>query len=162
MAYFAAMLARTDDGWSVSDSDLDEIDDLDRLTESMRKASAEDEPVLLFVEQEDMWFGIVRVDGAEDPRVFVSDPAAASRSSYGAMLLAGLDGPVAGDDDYVEDEEGTPYLGSEPAGDTEILTDLRTPPDELLDLCGEGVLPTEALTAVAERAGFADELESIR
>jgi putative tRNA adenosine deaminase-associated protein len=161
VAYFAAMLARTDDGWSVSDSDLDEIDDLRGLVDSMRKTADDEKPVLLFVEQEDLWFAIVRVDGEDDPRVFVSDPAAASRSSYGDMVLAGLDDPVSVAEDGFEEDDGG-YLTSEPSGDEEIVADLGTPPAELLGLCGEGVLPTEALTAVAERAGFADELESIR
>jgi putative tRNA adenosine deaminase-associated protein len=166
VAYFAAMLARTSDGWIVSDRDLDEIDDLEGLADSMRKASVDDEPVLLFVEQEDMWFAVVRVDGEDDPRVFVSDAAAAARSSYGDMLLADIDGSGLADEDvdteYSEDDEPEPYPASEPVGDIEILADLGTLPDDLLDLCGEGLMPTDALTAIAERAGFAEELEAVR
>jgi putative tRNA adenosine deaminase-associated protein len=165
VAYFAALLARTDDGWVVSDRDLDEIEDLEGLADSMRKSSVDDEPVLLFVEQEDMWFAIVRVDGEEDPRVFISDAAAASRSSYGDMLLANAEGGglVAEDGDtvYGEDDESG-YPASEPVGDPEILADLGTRSDDLMELCIEGLLPTDALTAIAERAGFVDELESVR
>ena len=165
MAYFAALLARTDDGWIVRESDLDEVEDLESLADSMRKAAVDEEPVLLFVEQEDTWFGIVRVDGEDDPRVFVSDAAAATRSSYGDMLLADLATTGLDEDpdaEYDEDENAAVFPASEPVGDTELLADLGTLPDDLLELCGEGLLPTDALTAIAERAGCADELETVR
>jgi putative tRNA adenosine deaminase-associated protein len=165
VAYFAALLARTDDGWIVRESDLDEVEDLESLADSMRKAAVDEEPVLLFVEQEDTWFGIVRVDGEDDPRVFVSDAAAATRSSYGDMLLADLATTGLDEDpdaEYDEDENAAVFPASEPVGDTELLADLGTLPDDLLELCGEGLLPTDALTAIAERAGCADELETVR
>jgi putative tRNA adenosine deaminase-associated protein len=164
VAYFAALLARTDEGWIVRESDLDEIEDLESLADSMRKTAVDEEPVLLFVEQEDTWFGIVRVDGEDDPRVFVSDAASAARSSYGDMLLADLarTGLDEDPDAEYEDEDAAAFPGSEPVGDSEILADLGTLPDALLELCGEGLLPTDALTAIAERAGCADELETVR
>lgn len=88
--YFAALLARTEDGWEASDTELDDVEALSDLTDLAREASAgaaEDDTVLVFIEQEDAWFGVVRVDGEEDPRIYVSDAAAAARSSYGEILL---------------------------------------------------------------------------
>ena len=43
------------------------------------------------------------------------------------------------------------------------LRDLGMEPDQLLELAGrEGMLPTEALAEIAQRAGCADALESVR
>ena len=85
--YFAALLARTEDGWEASDTELDDVETLADLTDLAREASPDEDTVLVFIEQEDAWFGVVRVDGEEDPRIYVSDAAAAARSSYGEILL---------------------------------------------------------------------------
>lgn len=87
VAYFAALLARTEDGWDVSETELDDVETLADLADQAREAAEDDEPVLVFLEQEDVWFAVVRVDGEEDPRIFVSDAAAAARSSYGEIVL---------------------------------------------------------------------------
>ncbi|NEB69935.1 hypothetical protein G3I39_23195, partial [Streptomyces fulvissimus] len=84
---FAALLARTEVGWEASDTDLDDVETLSDLTDLAREATTDDDTVLAYIEQEDTWFGIVRVDGEDDPRIYVSDAAAAARSSYGEMLL---------------------------------------------------------------------------
>ena len=83
--YFAALLARTEDGWEASDTELDDVETLSDLTDLAREASVDEDTVLVFIEQEDAWFGVVRVDGEEDPRIYVSDAAAAARSSYGEI-----------------------------------------------------------------------------
>jgi putative tRNA adenosine deaminase-associated protein len=174
VAYFAALLARSDEGWDASDVDLDDVADIDGLADLMRESAYDDQPVLLFLEQEDMWFGIVRVDGEEDPRVFVSDAAAVARSAYGDVLLArlteDLDDPASFDGsggyDGAEtdvDEDGGVELASAPLGDADLLSDLDVSASVLYELCaGNGMLPTDALSEIADRAGFADALESMR
>jgi putative tRNA adenosine deaminase-associated protein len=177
VAYFAAMLTRSAEGWEASDIDLDDVADLDGLADLMRSATVEDQVSLLFMEQEDMWFGVVRVDGEDDARVFVSDAYAAVRSAYGEILLgqllaasdAGveelLDLAEPAEDqivDEVDDEEPNSVLTG-PTGDADLLADLGLAPDQLLELAGrEGMLPTEALAEIAERAGCAEALESVR
>ena len=94
VAYFAALLARSADRWQARDADLDEIEDVAGLVEFMREVpddEEEDEPdtVVLLLEQEDVWFAVVRLDAEEDPRLFVSDAAAVSRSAYGDLLQVG-------------------------------------------------------------------------
>jgi putative tRNA adenosine deaminase-associated protein len=176
VAYFAALLARSDEGWDASDVDLDDVADIDSLADVLRSSAYDDEPVLLFLEQEDMWFAVVRVDGEDDPRVFVSDAAAVARSAYGDVLLnrltedldelAGL-GPA---DDYEgevgadEDQTGVrSRLDNRPLGDADLLADLGIPATMLYELCsGDGMLPTDALAEIADQAGFADALESMR
>ncbi len=100
--YFAALLARTEDGWEASDMELDNVESLSDLIDLARSASVDDDTVVALIEQEDIWFGVVRVDGEEDPRYYVSNASAASRSSYGSMLTDELLGKD--DEDVVLDE----------------------------------------------------------
>ncbi|MFJ5546976.1 hypothetical protein [Streptomyces sp. NPDC093225] len=182
--YFAALLARTEDGWEASDTDLDDVETLSDLTELAREASADDEEtVLVFIEQEDSWFALVRLDGEDDPRIYVSDAAAAARSSYGEILLTDellgrdpgsdddlddftdLDGtedgePAAaagpdedGDDDAETSEEAVP---PGPIGDLHILADLGMSQKELLSLA------EDALAEIADALGASEVLETVR
>jgi len=174
VGYFAVVLTRAEDGWDTSDIELDEVESLGDLADAMRDIAEEadgDGPALLLLEQEDLWFAIVRVDPDEDPRVFVSDRSAIEHSAYAEMLLEGVLGDEEADLDDLDSEEGPSEDEDDreaekddgPAGDLEILLDLGTKPDALLDLCSsEGVLPSEALTALAERAGAAGALEAVR
>ncbi|MBT2389897.1 hypothetical protein ACFO9E_30420 [Streptomyces maoxianensis] len=175
--YFAALLARTQDGWEASDTELDDVETLSDLTDLAREASVDEDTVLVYIEQEDAWFGIVRVEGEEDPRIFVSDAAAAARSSYGEILtnelLGGEDDDPADDLDTLDldgtedgepdedDEEGEAAPVGElvpagPVGDRYILTDLGLSEKELL------VLDTDALAEIADSLGAAEVLETVR
>jgi putative tRNA adenosine deaminase-associated protein len=172
VAYFSVVLSRTEDGWETSDIELDEVDSLADLADAMRETSGDyeaDGPCLLLLEQEDMWFAVVRVDGEEDPRVFISDRSAIEHSAYAEMLLEGVsagDEPVAAVDAEVEDEDDESEeadLDDGPVGDFDILADQGTDAAALVELCtGDGVLPSEALTLLAERAGAAGALETVR
>ncbi|MEU1331013.1 hypothetical protein [Streptomyces sp. NPDC005865] len=184
--YFAALLARTEDGWEASDTELDDVETLADLADLAREATADydDDTVLVFIEQEDAWFGVVRVDGEEDPRIYVSDAAAAARSSYGEILLTDemlgrdpdddevvdldaldLDGtedgePEASDTDSdgdAADDAGTSGAPSGPLGDTGILADLGVPEKDLL-----GLEAGDALNEIAEILGAAEVLETVR
>ena len=93
----------------------------------------------------------------DEPRVFLSDRRAVQASEVAAMLWE--DAPV---DDAGDDDEGTRPV-AEPVGDSALLADLGTSPDELLELCAEeGLLPADVLSALGERAGAGDALESLR
>ncbi|WP_353943676.1 hypothetical protein ABII15_19875 [Streptomyces sp. HUAS MG91] len=185
--YFAALLARTEDGWEASDTELDDVETLSDLSDLAREAAAEadagDDTVLVFIEQEDVWFGVVRVDGEDDPRIYVSDAAAAARSSYGEILLTDellgkdpdadeldaldLDGtedgepdPAADDGDEPDDGGGGPASEAVPAGplgDRDILADLGVSEKELLALDG-----ADALSEIADALGAAEVLETVR
>ena len=148
MSYFTAVLAREGRTWRAHDVDVESIKDRDELTDELRAVAEDDEPVLLLVEREDAWWAVVRVDGDEDPRVFVSDLAGAAASPY-ADLLA-----------LVEDDDEVPEPGC--GGDLDVLADLGTPPDTLQEMCDDEVLPMDALATVAEAAGFAEVLDALR
>ncbi|MGW1490592.1 tRNA adenosine deaminase-associated protein [Streptomyces sp. NBC_00191] len=178
--YFAALLARTQDGWEASDTELDDVETLSDLTDLAREASVDEDTVLVYIEQEDAWFGVLRVEGEEDPRIFVSDAAAAARSSYGEILtnelLGGddddpaddldtldLDGTEDGEpeDDDADDEVGESASAAElvpagPVGDRDILMDLGLSEKELL------ALDTDALLEIADALGAAEVLETVR
>jgi putative tRNA adenosine deaminase-associated protein len=178
--YFAALLARTDDRWVASDTELDDVETLADLADLARRAATDDEPVLACIEQEGSWFGVVRVEGEDDPRVYVSDAAAALRSSYGEILisdellgrepdapddldrLVDLDGTEDGepaadtpDDDSETDSDSAAPAG--PVGDSTVLADLGMAPQDLLTLT-----PQDALTEIADLLDCTDVLEAVR
>lgn len=183
--YFAALLARTEDGWEASDTELDDVETLSDLTDLAREASVDEDTVLVYIEQEDAWFGVVRVDGEEDPRIYVSDASAAARSSYGEILLTdemlgrepGAEDEIAALEELVDldgTEDGEPERsapapvdpdedGSDPdavpagpIGELGVLADLGMSEKELL------TLQTDALSEIAEAVGAAEVLESVR
>ena len=179
--YFAALLARTEDGWLAREPDLDDVETLADLSDLARAAGDEEETVLVFIEQEDAWFGVIRIDGEEDPRIYVSDAAAAARSSYGEILLTDevlgrdpedlddlvdLDGTEDGEnDDTEEDAVAGPsedHVPTGPLGETGLLADLGMSGRELLALSGDGALTGEALGEIADALGAADVLEAVR
>ncbi|MFF8946662.1 hypothetical protein ACF1A5_31250 [Streptomyces sp. NPDC014864] len=177
--YFAALLARTEDGWEASDTELDDVETLSDLADLAREASADDDTVLVLIEQEDAWFGVVRVDGEDDPRIYVSDAAAAARSSYGEILLTDellgrepgddgtdldsldLDGTEDGEPASAEDDEeeggSADAITHGPLGDAEILDDLGVGEKELRALDAD-----DALNAIAEALGASEVLETVR
>jgi len=166
VSYFAAALARTAEGWTGVEVDLDEIEDIEALTDLMRDLTGDAPgPALLMLEEDDEYVAIVRVDGGAnglgEPRVFLSDRRAAQGSDVAAMLWEEADPDEEAEVDE-DDDEGTRPV-SEPVGDTELLADLGTSGPALVDLCAEeGLLPADVLTVVAERAGCADLLEQLR
>lgn len=194
MSYFAAAFARSSGaGWDGLDIDLDEVETLDELADVVREAAldagADDEVLVVLLEQPDEWFGVVRLDADEDPRVFVSDAQAALRHALGEVLLPDLVPPVDEEetlkvvdspslrDEEAPDERGDVDLGAPPAreipdaplappgpaGDEDLLTDLGVGPAELTAVShSEDLTPSEALTVVAERIGCVEALEAVR
>nr|WP_202446064.1 MULTISPECIES: hypothetical protein [unclassified Streptomyces] len=186
--YFAALLARTEDGWEASDTELDDVETLSDLTDLARDASVDEDTVLVYIEQEDAWFGVVRVDGEEDPRIYVSDASAAARSSYGEILLTdellgrepGAEDEIAALEELVGlDEDGDPDE-AEDTGDARAGT-AGLDPDQDPDTVPAGplgdlgllsdlgvsekdllTLRTDALAEIADALGAADVLEAVR
>jgi putative tRNA adenosine deaminase-associated protein len=148
--YFTAVLARDGDKWFPRNVDVEALESLDELADALRAREVGDaEPVLAFIEREDSWWAVVRVDGDEDPRVFVSDAAGAAASSYSELLEVEIDEDV-----------GASAAGY--AGDVDLLADLGTSPEDLQEMCDDEMLPVDALAAVAEAGGFAEVLDSLR
>jgi putative tRNA adenosine deaminase-associated protein len=170
VAYFTAVLARSGRIWRARDVEVDDAPTLDDLADSLRAVAVGDEPVLAVVEHEDEWFAIVRVDGEELPRLFVSDLAAASGSHYGALLAPAADVDTEADLDDVKDadDEDAPPEELEVvlaawAGETDLLEDLGVPGRTLRKLVEDNADdPGAVLAEVGESVGFADLLEALR
>ncbi|MFD7321439.1 hypothetical protein ACFV9D_10160 [Streptomyces sp. NPDC059875] len=176
--YFAALLARTEDGWEASDTEIDDVETLSDLTELAREASVDDDTVIVFIEEEDAWFGLLRIEGEDDPRIYVSDGAAAARSSYGEILTKeilgddldddaddldalNLDGtedgePLGREDDEEDAGASGDALPAAPVGDRLILADLGLSEKSLL------ALESDALAEIADALGAAEVLETVR
>jgi putative tRNA adenosine deaminase-associated protein len=146
VSYFAAVFARTEQGWVGAQADLADAEGADDVADLMREVAMETEgdPVLLLLEQDDEWFAVMRLDGEDDPRAFVSD----------ARALTGRPAELLGQ--FVAE-----VPDSEVSGEAALLEDLGVEAKRLLEL-SDRVLPGDALLAVAEEAGFAEEFDRLR
>jgi len=171
VTYAAAALARVDGAWFGDELDLEDVEDLDGVVELLREVVGDDATTaLLFVEEDDEWFAVLRVDSDNEPRVFVSDARVVASSDTAALFAeaaveVSVDDDDADDDNADEDDEadeGTRADG-DPTGDASLLADLGTPAHRLLELCAEeGQLPADVITALCEAAGCLDVLEKLR
>jgi putative tRNA adenosine deaminase-associated protein len=175
VAYFTAVIARSGRAWKARDVELDDANTLDDLADALRSAAVDDQPVIAVIEHEDEWFALVRVDGDDEPRLFVSGLAATTQGHYADLLASAADVDVDDEDDDAggEDGEGAaeddgPGEDVEPtvtawAGDPELLDDLGVSARALRKLTEErGDDPGAVLAEIGETVGFADLLEALR
>ena len=181
MAYFTAVIARTGRAWKARDVEVDDAGSLDELADALRSAALDDQPVLAVIEHEDEWFALVRVDGDEEPRLFVSDLGASTHGHYAQLLASAADVDVVdvvddaeadedgdGDGEAADDPADDPAADDEPsvaawAGDPELLDDLGVSARALRKLTEEkGDDPGAVLAEIGETVGFADLLEALR
>ncbi len=154
MSQTAIAIARKGGSWSAQELDPAAAEDLDALADLLRDLS--EEVVLGFVEEDDEYLGIIRVDGDSDPRVFLSDRRVLTSTELAARLFADALPAAA----PAEDDDEAPTRMSMPAGDSDLLADLGTPADVLIELIGEeGMLPADVIAALGERAGVGDALD---
>jgi putative tRNA adenosine deaminase-associated protein len=174
VAYFTAVIARSGGTWRARDVEVDDATSLEDLTDALRAVSVGEQPVLAVIEHEDEWFALIRVDGDEEPRLFVSDLAAASHSRYGALLapaadVDSADDPEAADEDEDDDEGGGEDEPEEEttiaawAGETDLLEDFGISGRTLRKLVEEnGEDPGAVLAEVGETVGFGELLDALR
>jgi len=166
VAYFTAVLARVGSSWKARDVEVSDAVTLDDLADALRAVAVDDQPVLAVVEHEDDWFALVRVDGEDDPRVFVSDLFAASRSSYGEVLAPAAETDPGSDDEDADDEDGEDVKAPAVtawAGETDLLDDLGVSGRSLRRLVeDQGDDPGSVLAEVGDTVGFGEMLEALR
>lgn len=190
VSYFTAVMAGDGQSWRARDVDVEDAGGLDDLADMLRAAAYRDGPVLAVIEREDEWFALVRVDGDDEPRVFVSDIDAAARSPFGDVLAPAVDadvrvppaaadeedGPLPApdpDDDHEPDaaelasdsDPGDPLTGDQEtwAGDPEVLEDLGFSGAELQRLVAKrSDDPAGVLAEVGEACGFGELLDALR
>ncbi len=172
MSYFAAAVVRDESGWTAAEVNLRGVTDVDEVADRLRDVDPDADLSLLFVEAEDAYLVILRLDEGEDLRVFGSDSAYAEESRLGALLVGDLKTSVTGLDDTEEtrpaggDEDGEqPAVDPEadPVGDADLLADLGVPAPKLLALCAhEGMLPADVTAELCTVLGCTDEVEELR
>lgn len=167
MSYFAVVATRADDVWEAAEIDLDGVEDLDDVIDVVRDVDTAAEISLLFVEADDEYLVIVRLDNGDDARVFGSDAPFAEENRLGGVLLSDVDANVpngipTGDDD---DDLETPVmseLDAQPVGESDLLSDLGVPAATLLNLCAkDGMLPSDVTAEVASLIGCGDVVDEI-
>lgn len=173
MSYFAAAVVRDDSGWTAAEVGLRGVTDLDEVAERLRDVEPDAELSLLFVEADDAYLVVLRLDEGEDLRVFGSDSAYAEESRLGSVLVGDLKAP---DLDDVGDSRRTGGGGAteesdqpavdpeaDPVGDADLLTDLGISAQRLIALCTrEGMLPADVTAEVCQALGCGDEVEELR
>ena len=161
-------MARGKNGWTASEVDLGGLADIDEVVDALRDVEPDAEVTLLFVEGDDQYLAILRLDEGEDLRVFGSDSAFADESRIGAMLLSEVEAPAleideltVADDDAADKPAADP--DADPVGDAELLNDLGVGSHRLLTLCGlEGMLPADVTAEICQRLGCGDGMEELR
>lgn len=192
MPYFAAAVVRSADadestGWSASELSLTDASDVEDVADRLRDVDPDADVSLLFVESDDSYLVILRLDGGEDLRVFGSDSAFAEESRLGALLLGdvgrpgleleslsislGADEPDLDGAELAADPDGSAVdtlpapiiVDADPAGDADLLADLGVPAGKLLELCfHDGMLPSDVTAEVCQAIGCGDEVEELR
>jgi putative tRNA adenosine deaminase-associated protein len=179
VSYFAAAAIKDSDGWSAAEVSLSNAADIEDVADRLRDAGPSADVSVLFVESDDAYLVIMRLDQGEDLRVFGSDLAFAEDSRLGALLLGEVGAPadlaaaelaaadLGSEPAEPAEEEALPpsaaVAGADPAGDFEILADLGLPANRLLDLCAqEGMLPADITAEICQAIGCGDEVEELR
>jgi putative tRNA adenosine deaminase-associated protein len=169
LSTFAAAVARDKNGWNAAELDLSGLGDIDEVVDALRDVEDDADLTLLFVESDDQYLAILRLDEGEDLRVFGSDSAFADESRIGSVLLGEIEAPpleideltAAPDDD--DDDTKAPDPDADPIGDAEVLNDLGISSGRLLKLCGlEGMMPADVTAEICQQIGCGDEVEELR
>jgi putative tRNA adenosine deaminase-associated protein len=171
VSYFAAAAVRGPKGWVATELDLSGAADVEEVADRLRDVAPDASVSLLFVESDDVYLVIMRLDNGEDLRLFGSDSAFAEESRLGALLLGEVEMPALDIDAAdelaappAEDEEpraAEPDV--EPIGDADLLADLGVSSHQLLALCAqEGMMPSDVTAEVCQAIGCGDEMEELR
>jgi putative tRNA adenosine deaminase-associated protein len=178
VSYFAAAAVKNAEGWSASEVSLADAADIEDVADRLRDTAPAADLSLLFVESDDAYLVVLRLDQGEDLRVFGSDLAFAEDSRLGAILLGEVGGPaelaaaaldaaeLENDSDDSDDSARTSagaVADADPVGDFELLADLGVPAVRLLELCAqEGMLPADITAEICQTIGCGDEVEELR
>ncbi|HWV26828.1 MAG TPA: tRNA adenosine deaminase-associated protein [Aeromicrobium sp.] len=139
---------RDADEWQLAELKASLGHDVEELSEALARLHSDDVLAMVSV-NEDYVVLLRRVAG--QVRILLSDVTAVSESDLAVDIADLLDLPDPEDDDEPQ-----------PGGDLELLTDLGVTAADLTDLCSDDeVTPDEFLLDLAERLGFAEDLEDV-
>ena len=171
LSTFAAAVARGKNGWTASELDLSGLADIDEVVDALRDVEPDADLSLLFVESDDQYLAILRLDEGEDLRVFGSDSAFAEESRIGAVLLGEIEAPALEIDELTVGHRGGRRTATGRPR-TRTRTRSATPScwpiwgsarTGCSTLCGlEGMLPSDVTAEICQRIGCGDEIEELR
>jgi putative tRNA adenosine deaminase-associated protein len=162
----AVAVSRTGPKWTAADVDLDDVETLDDLIDQLDdfdNSLDELDLTVVFVEEDDEWLGLLRVnvETLRDPRVFLSDSRVLATSGLAERLFGDALPVIVPEEE--EDEDSSARPDAQPVGEPDLLADLGTPGDVLVELCAEeGMLPSDVVATLCERAGCLDVLDELR
>jgi putative tRNA adenosine deaminase-associated protein len=174
VSHFAAAVVRGRPGWTASELDLSDAADVEDVADRLRDVDLTASVSLLFVESDDAYLAILRLDEGEDLRIFGSDAAFVEDSRLGKLLLGDLTiggtveaalepADVLSEEDSEEEERPAADPSANPIGDADLLADLGVSAHRLLELCAtDGLMPSDITYEICQTLGCADEVEEIR
>ncbi|GIF75333.1 hypothetical protein Asi02nite_48510 [Asanoa siamensis] len=167
VSYFAAAAVRGSAGWAAAEVNLNGAADIEEAADRLRDVDLEADISLLFVEADDTYLVILRLDEGEDLRVFGSDSAFAEESRLGALLVGDIKAPAIEIDEVVEQQADPDKPAADPdadpVGDADLLADLGIPARRLLELCAhDGLMPADVTAELCQTIGCGDEVEELR
>ena len=146
---YAVAAYRDADGWQVDEMKASLGYDLEKLSEALARFPSE-VGVLGMVSVNEDFFVLVRRE-TTGVRMMLSDVTAVGESQIAADVADLLDVPEVDEDD-----------DPQPGGDLELLADLGISAVDLRELCeDDDLLPDDVLLDLADRLGFADDLEDL-
>jgi putative tRNA adenosine deaminase-associated protein len=147
---FAVAAYRTDGTWHVAEMKAALGHDLEALSTALARFRS-DVGVLAMVSVNDDFFVLARRD-ATGTRLVLSDVTAVEESDLASDVADVMDLPEIDDDEEPQ-----------PGGDVQMLADLGVSAADLADVCDDGddASAEDMLLDLAERLGFADELEEL-
>jgi putative tRNA adenosine deaminase-associated protein len=146
---FAVAAYRSDGAWNVVELKTSLGRDLEALSQAMSRFRS-DAGVLAMVSIDEDFFVLVRRQST-GTRILLSDVTAVEESALAGDVADLMDLPEIDDDD-----------DPQPGGDLDIVADLGVSAVDMTDLCDDDdAIPEDLLLELAERLGFADELEAV-
>jgi putative tRNA adenosine deaminase-associated protein len=174
VSHFAAAVIRGRSGWTAQELDLNDAADVEDAADRLRDIDLTAPVSLLFVESDDAYLAILRLDEGEDLRVFGSDAAFVEDSRLGKLLLGDLTlggavepalepADVLADEESEAEERPAADPTANPIGDADLLADLGVSAHTLLELCAtDGLMPADITYEICQTLGCADEVDEIR
>src|ERR1700712_1595193 len=88
VSHSAFVLAKSASGWRGEEIDVHDVADLDELADLMRDI-ADGGLAIFFLEEDDEYVALARVEGDDDPKGFISDVRSLEAETIGSTIFEG-------------------------------------------------------------------------
>jgi putative tRNA adenosine deaminase-associated protein len=169
VSYFAAAAIKSAGSWTASEFSLSGAADVEDVADRLRDVDVDADVSLLFVESDDVYLVVLRLDQGEDLRVFGSDSAFAEESRLGAPSARRDRGAGAGDRRRVvrapttRSRTTTAGARRRPGRRRDLLADLGCPPRDCWSCAPRrACCPADITAELCHLIGCGDEVEELR